>query len=117
MGYSWPTPWIQVTAVNEDQTDNVWFALRPMIELGPLAEVIWDTGAARINLRNGLVETVTSSAAARIGQRITFAEQDETHLWLPHRGGPKLAETQRRNLAGMGGRSVEYTNAWDPSEG
>jgi hypothetical protein len=28
----------------------------------------------------------------------------------------KVAETQRRGLAGMGGRAVETTNAWDPAE-
>src|SRR5207237_3626424 len=27
-----------------------------------------------------------------------------------------VAETQRRGAAGMGGRTMEYTNAWDPSE-
>jgi hypothetical protein len=28
----------------------------------------------------------------------------------------KVAETQRRGLAGMGGRAVETTNGWDPAE-
>jgi hypothetical protein len=42
--------------------------------------------------------------------------QDETHSWLEANGGWKLAETQRRNLSGTGGRAVETTNAWDPSE-
>jgi hypothetical protein len=28
----------------------------------------------------------------------------------------KVAETQRRGAAGMGGRTMEHTNAWDPSE-
>jgi hypothetical protein len=28
----------------------------------------------------------------------------------------KVAETQRRGLAGMGGRAAESTNAWDPTE-
>jgi hypothetical protein len=29
----------------------------------------------------------------------------------------RVAETQRRGLAGMGGRAEETTNAWDPAEG
>ena len=117
VGRPWPTPWIQVTATSEDQTDNVYRALRPMIDEGPLADLIVDTGETRINLPgNGLIEPVTSSGRARLGQRITFSVQDETHCWVESNGGWKLAETQRRNLSGTGGRAVETTNAWDPSE-
>lgn len=122
VGRRWPTPWIQVVAVSEDQTDNVWTALVPMIELGSLAANIPDTGKTRINVpgsggSNGLIEPVTSAAVSRLGQRITFAVHDETHSWTAENRGVKLADTQRRNLAGMGGRSVETTNAWDPAEG
>jgi hypothetical protein len=117
VGRPWATPWIQVTATSEDQTDNVYRALRPMIEQGPLADFITDTGETRINLPgNGLIEPVTSSGRARLGQRITFAVQDETHCWVEANGGWRLAETQRRNLSGTGGRAVETTNGWDPSE-
>jgi hypothetical protein len=35
VGMPWATPHIQVAAVAEDQTDNIWRALKPMIELGP----------------------------------------------------------------------------------
>lgn len=113
----WPTPWIQVTAVSQDQTDNVWRALQPMIELGPLADVITDTGETRINLPSGgRIEPVTASAKSRLGQRITLSVQDETHSWVEANGGLRLADNQRRNLAGMGGRAVETTNAWDPAE-
>lgn len=121
VGKPWATPWIQVVAVSEDQTDNVWTALVPMIELGALAADIPDTGKTRINCEGaygsrGLIEPVTSAATSRLGQRITFAVHDETHSWIEANGGVKLADTQRRNLAGMGGRSIETTNAWDPSE-
>lgn len=117
VGRPWMTPWIQVTATSEDQTDNVYRALRPMIEEGPLADEVPDTGETRINLPGGgWIEPVTASGRARLGQRITFAVQDETHSWLESNGGWKLAETQRRNLSGTGGRAVETTNAWDPSE-
>jgi hypothetical protein len=113
----WVTPWIQVTATSEDQTDNVYRALRPMIDEGPLADLIPDTGDTRINIPGGgWIEPVTSSGRARLGQRITFSVQDETHCWLEANGGWKLAETQRRNLSGTGGRAIETTNAWDPSE-
>lgn len=117
VGRPWVTPWIQITATSEDQTDNIWRSLQPMIELGPLADLIPDTGATRINVPGGgLIEPVTNSGRARLGQRITFAPQDETHCWLEANGGWKLANTQRRNLSGTGGRAVETTNGWDPSE-
>lgn len=117
VGRPWSTPWIQVVAVSEDQTDNVWRALQPMIELSNLKADIPDTGLSRVNLPGGgIIEPVTSSASSRLGQRITFAIHDETHDWRPTNKGTKLADTQRRNLAGMNGRSIETTNAWDPSE-
>ncbi|MYR29797.1 MULTISPECIES: hypothetical protein [unclassified Streptomyces] len=117
VGRPWETPWIQIAATSEDQTDNVYRALVPMIDEGPLADLIPDTGETRINVPGGgRVEPVTSSGRARLGQRITFAVQDETHSWLDGNGGWRLAETQRRNLSGTGGRAVETTNAWDPSE-
>jgi hypothetical protein len=49
VGRPWPQPHIQVTACSEDQTDNVWRALLPMIQLGPLADVFTDSGLTRIN--------------------------------------------------------------------
>jgi len=121
VGMPWATPWIQVVAVSEDQTDNVWSALVPMIELGELKADMPDTGLTRIFFAGaggsvGKIEPVTSAYISRLGQRITFAVHDETHSWTQHNGGVRLADVQRRNLAGMGGRSIETTNAWDPSE-
>jgi hypothetical protein len=113
----WPKPWIQVTAVSEDQTVNVFSALIPMIALGPLARDIPDSGLGRINLPSGgWIEPVTASGRSRLGQRVTFTVQDETHSWLQSNGGWTLADNQRRNLAGMGGRFLETTNAFDPVE-
>jgi hypothetical protein len=117
MGRPWSTPLIQITATSEEQTDNIYDALRPMIDLGPLHDLIPKTGEEFIRLPNGgRIDTVTSSAKSRLGQRITFVPQDETGIWTKSSGMISVAETQRRGLAGMGGRSVETTNAWDPSE-
>lgn len=117
VGRSWATPLIQVTASSEDQTDNVYRALVPMIEYGPLADVIPDTGETRINLPGeGRVDPVTSKARSRLGQRVTFVVQDETGTWTKENGGISLARTQNRGLAGMGARGVEITNAWNPAE-
>ncbi len=117
VGRPWATPVIQATAVSEDQTDNVWTALIPMIELGAIAADIPDTGETRINLGGGgHIRPVTSAHRSRLGQRITFAVQDQTESWLKRNHGIALADNQRRNLGGMGGRCIETPNAWDPSE-
>lgn len=117
MGRLWSTPLIQITATSEDQTDNTYAALRPMIEQGPLADLIPKTGEEFIRLPgDGRIDTVTAKANSRLGQRVTFVPQDETGLWVKSNGGHKLATTQRRGLAGMGGRAIETTNAWNPAE-
>lgn len=117
MGRPWPTPLIQITAFSEDQTDNIYAALRPMIDLGPLSELIPKTGEEFIRLPNGgRIDTVTSKAQSRLGARVTYVPQDETGIWLPSTSMPRVARTQRRGAAGMGGRVEETTNAWDPNE-
>lgn len=123
-GIPWPTPLIQITAFSEEQTGNIYNALRPMVENGPLADVVSRVGEEWIRLPGGgRIDTVTSNNQSRLGQRVTFVPQDETGLWLPMskdgKGGNmvKVAQTQRRGASGMQGRVVETTNAWDPSEG
>jgi hypothetical protein len=117
MGRLRSTPLIQITATSEDQTDNTYGALRPMIELGPLSEVIPHTGEEFIRLPgDGRIDVVTSKGNSRLGQRVTFVIQDETGLWVKSNGGHNLAKKQRQGLAGMGGRAVETTNAWNPAD-
>jgi hypothetical protein len=117
MGRAWATPLIQITALSEEQTDNIYGALRPMIEYGPLAELIPRTGEEFIRLPGGgRIDTVTSSAQSRLGQRVTFVPQDECGLWTATNKMLKVADTQYRGLAGMGGRATLTTNGWDPAE-
>ncbi len=117
VGRPWATPVIQVTAVSEDQTDNVYSVLLPMIELGALHAEVDDTGLGRINLPNGgHIRPVTASGRSRLGQRVTFINQDQTESWLQSNGGRVLADNQRRGIAGMGGRWLSTPNAWDPAE-
>lgn len=116
-GMAWPTPLIQITAYSEDSTGNTYEALRPMIELGPLDDLIPKTGEEFIRLPGGgKIDTVTSSDRSRLGQRITFAPQDEVGLWTRANRMTSLADTQWRNLSGMGGRASLTSNAYDPGE-
>lgn len=117
MGMTWPTPLIQITAFSADQTDNTYDALRPMIAGGPLADIIPAAGEEFIRLPGGgRIDTVTSSAQSRLGNPITFAIQDQVEQWWPSNGMTKVADTQYRNLAGMGGRASLTANAWDPTD-
>jgi hypothetical protein len=116
MGQPWPTPLIQITATSEDQTDNVYRPLQSMVKGGPLGEQMKvREGFIRLP-NNGRIDVVTSSAQSRLGNPITFALQDETGIWTDTNKMRKVADTQRRGAAGMGGRTMETTNAPDPSE-
>lgn len=123
MGIRNPSPLIQCTANSEDQVANVWRPLTAMIRLGPLADLL----AIRedfIRIRGtheddedlDRIDAVTSSATSRVGNPISFALQDETGLYLASNKMHKVAEAQRRGAAGMGGRTLETTNAPNPAE-
>jgi hypothetical protein len=117
MGRPWPTPLIQLLATSEDQVDNVYRPLQSIIKLGPLGDQM-RVGEQFIRIGSrGRIDAVTSSALSRLGNPITTALQDETGLYTATNKMIRVAETQRRGLAGMGGRALETTNAWDPSEG
>lgn len=117
MGVPQPTPLIQLLATSEDQVANVYRPLRAMIKHGPLSGMMRDgEGFVRVG-DTGRIDVVTSSAQSRLGNPITFALQDETGLYTATNKMIRVAETMRRGLAGMSGRSIETTNAYDPSEG
>lgn len=116
MGQPWAKPLIQMLATNEDQVDNVYDPLKAMLKYGPDA-ARYTVGEEFTRLPNdGLIQTVTSSAQGRLGNPIIFAGQDESGLYNDSNKLRKPAETQRRGASGMGGRSIETTNPWDPAE-
>jgi hypothetical protein len=119
VGRPYPTPYIPCLGTSEEQTDNTYRPLLDMIRLGPLADLPgMDAGETRVKLPGGgEVEPVTASARARLGQRMTFATLTESHLWTLQGGYRRLAGAVKRNIAGMDGRWLELTNAWDPAEG
>lgn len=116
MGMPWPTPLIQLLATSEDQVDNVYRPLQAMAKGGPLADqMLVREGFIRLP-NDGRIDVVTSSALSRLGNPITAYFQDETQLYTAQNKMIRVAETMRRGAAGMGGRGVETTNCWDPSE-
>ncbi len=121
-GIRHPSPLIQLTATSEDQVDNVYRPLRAMIGMGPLKELLKvREGFTRIlgdhdDPDMDRIDVVTSSANSRVGNPISFAVQDESGLYTAQNKMRKVAEAQRRGAAGMGGRTIETTNCWDPTE-
>lgn len=116
MGHPWPTPLIQLLATSEDQVDNVYRPLQAMAR-GPLLSELMKVREGFIRLPNeGKIEVVTSSALSRLGNPLNFCLQDETQLYTAQNKMIRVAETMRRGAAAMGGRSIETTNCYDPSE-
>jgi hypothetical protein len=116
MGMPWPTPLIQLLATSEDQVDNVYRPLQAMAR-GPYLSEQMQVREGFIRLPNdGRIDVVTSSAQSRLGNPITYALQDETQLYTAQNKLIRVAETMRRGLSGMAGRSIETTNCYDPAE-
>ena len=102
-------------------TGNIYTALRPMIDDGPLSVLIPHTGENFIRLpNNGRIDPVTSNGRSRLGQRVTDVEWDEPGLYLRSNKmygfSEAVYDTQDRGVTAMGGRGTLTTNAWDPSQ-
>lgn len=110
-------PWVQIAAVSEDQDHNLYGPLREMLAESDLSADnggVVDLGKTRIEFKGGApgkIEPVTASDSAREGQPITAAALEETHLWVPSKGGHRMAKVLRRNVGKTNGRTVEFTNA------
>lgn len=122
MGMRHPSPLIQIAATSDDQVANIWRPLVSMIQLGPLKELLLPRGEfIRIVGESGdkdmdRIDRVTASAQSRLGAPISRAFFDESGLFTQSNKLLAVAETMRRGAAGMGGRTHETTNMYDPSE-
>lgn len=123
MGMRHPSPVIQLTATSEDQVANVYRPLTAMIKLsGPLSDLLKvREGFIRIAGESSgddfdRIDAVSSSANGRVGNPVSWVLHDETGLYTKRNKMLGIADAQRRGAAGMNGRTMETTNAWDPSE-
>lgn len=122
MGARHPSPLIQILATSQDQVDNIWRPLTSMIHMGPLGSML----AVRESFIRILgenddpdldrIDAVTSSATSRLGAPISDYFHDESGTYTKANGMIDTAETMRRGAAGMGGRGIETTNAWNPAQ-
>lgn len=116
LGMQRPTALIQLLATSEDQVDNVYRPLQAMIRRGPLAERMLVREEFIRLPEDGRIDPVTAAANSKLGNPINFAVFDESGLYTARNKLMKVAQTMRRGLAGMGGRSIETTNPWDPMD-
>lgn len=119
VGAPYPSPLIVCLGTSEEQTANTWRPLLAMVRGGPLVDLPgMDVGETRVVLPSGgKIEPATTSARARLGAPMTFVTITETHLFTLQGGHRKVCGAVKRNVAGMDGRWLEMTNAWDPTEG
>ena len=113
-------PWVQIAATAESQTKNTMRMVRALAPKG--SRIVKDFGldpgkTVYYKAPEGILEVITSSAAAAEGAESSFVVQDETEWYLPGNGGPDLAATIEDNLAKSGNRSLETSNAWKPGVG
>lgn len=113
-------PWVQIAATAESQTKNTMRMVRALAPKG--SRIVSDFGldpgkTVYYKAPEGILEVITSSAAAAEGAEASFDVMDETEWWLPGNGGPDLAATIEDNLAKSGNRSLETSNAWRPGVG
>ncbi len=118
-GRPWDVPTVQVLATAEGQAkSNVYTMIERFLTLndGAAAEALnLDVGKMRVYVKGvpgAELRPVTSAADAREGQRLTFAAIDESQLLVPSSGGVELARTLMRNSAKVGGRTLEFANAY-----
>lgn len=113
------TPYVQVLAVSEDQTKNAWGPLLEMLREGPACDDYpgLEPMESFVALPyKGRIESSTSAAQSREGQRPVFSILDQTESWVKSNGGISLAATVRRNLGKTGGASIEAPNAFVPGQ-
>jgi len=116
MGMRRPTTLAQLLATSEDQVDNVYRPLQGMIRRGWLSERMRvREGFIRLP-EDGRIDPVTAAANSKLGNPINFAVFDESGLYTARNRLLRVSQTMRRGLAGMSGRSIETTNAWDPMD-
>ena len=109
-------PWIQIAAVNQEQTKNTMTVFPSLFSATCATEYNLDIGKLQVYARKGAarIECVTSSPRALEGGRPSWVIADETQHWVLATEGPKMMEAISRNLAKSrdgSARVMEITNA------
>ncbi|MEU7570322.1 terminase [Micromonospora sp. NPDC049240] len=118
VGKPHPQAWVQVSAVNQSQTDNT-MGMIPSLMSDHFMKTYRVKAGARLIRANGgrqRLEAVTSSYRALEGKRTTFTLLNETHHWVLGNNGHKMYETIDGNATKKDSRYLAITNAYLPGE-
>lgn len=116
-----PAAWVQVAAVNMEQTKNTMTLFPSMISNDLKDRYDLDLGKTLIyaNGGKGRLEAVTSSPRSLEGGRATFVIMNETHHWVKGNDGHAMAAVIKRNAGksrDASSRALAITNAHLPGE-
>lgn len=122
IGKDIPIAWVQVVAVSADQTKNTMLLIPSMIPDETRQHFRLDIQKQLIQVKGNparRIEAISSSHRAMEGNRPTFGIANETHHWVPSRGGKDLMTTLSNNLRKnkISGVLLCITNAYMPGEG
>ncbi|OHT67775.1 terminase large subunit [Mycobacteroides chelonae] len=114
-----PAPWIQVAAVSQEQTKNL-FSLFPVM----ITKELKTTYGLEVNKTiiyytdvGGRIEAVTSSPASMEGNRPTLVIQNETQWWIETNDGHGMAKVIDGNVTKIpGARKLSICNAHIPGQ-
>lgn len=113
-------PWVQIAAVNQDQTRNTFTLFPSLISAKLKEEYGLDLHKTLIYDKRGkMIEGVTSSPLALEGKRPTFVIMNETQWWLESNNGKRMAMVIKGNVtkgAYGGCRSLRICNAHIPGQ-
>ncbi|MEV4642763.1 terminase [Actinoplanes sp. NPDC049548] len=113
-----PQAWVQVAAVNREQTKNT-MTLLPSLMSQKLIDTYGIKAGAELIRANGgrlRLEAVTSSFRALEGARSTFVCLNETQHWVSGNQGHQMMETIDGNATKKDSRYLAITNAFLPGE-
>jgi len=118
VGKAHPAAFVQIAAVNQEQTQNTTTMFALLMTDRFMAEYRVEAGKELIYAMGGKVrlKAVTSSPRALEGGRSTFIILNETHHWIRGNNGIQMFETIDGNATKMDGRYLAITNAYMPGE-
>jgi hypothetical protein len=118
VGMPVPRAWVQVTAVNQSQTDNTMEFIPSLMSDEFIAHYGIKDGAELIRAQNGTRKPRSGHSSYRAieGKRTTFVLLNETHHWVEGNHGLKMYETIDGNATKRDARYMAITNAYLPGE-
>lgn len=113
-------PWVQIAAVNQEQTRNTFTLFPSLISAKLKEEHGLDVHKTLVYDKRGkMIEGVTSSPLALEGKRPTFIIMNETQWWVEQNNGKEMANVIEGNMtksAYASCRALRICNAHVPGQ-